>query len=115
VSPSDFGQATPAGAPAAVIPVEKIGGPILLTCGGQDVIWPSCAYTDAITARLTAHHFAHPVTALRYPDAGHLAGNLIAYFSLTDAALTTLGGTLAGTQTALADGHAKLLALLASQ
>lgn len=115
VSPSEFGHAAPADAPEAVIPVEKARGPILLTCGGQDVVWPSCAYTDAITARLTAHHFGYPVTALRYPDAGHFAGNLTAYYSLTDAALTTFGGTLTGTQTALADGHSKLLALLASQ
>jgi pimeloyl-ACP methyl ester carboxylesterase len=115
VSPSEFGQAAPADAPEAVIPVEKTRGPILLTCGGQDAVWPSCAYTDAITARLTAHQFAYPVTALRYPDAGHFAGNLTAYYSLTDAALTTFGGTLPGTQTALADGHTKLLALLASQ
>ena len=115
VSPSEFGQAAPADAPEAVIPVEKARGPILLTCGGQDAVWPSCAYTDAITARLTAHQFAYPVTALRYPDAGHFAGNLTAYYSPTDAALTTFGGTLPGTQTALADGHIKLLALLASQ
>jgi hypothetical protein len=37
VSPSDFGQPNPPGKPRAVIPVERIGGPILLTCGGQDV------------------------------------------------------------------------------
>jgi acetyl esterase/lipase len=114
VSPSESQQAAPA-APEAVIPVERIRGPILLTCGGLDVVWPSCAYTEAITARLTAHRFAHPVTALRYPGAGHLAGSLTAYYSLTDAALISSGGTVAGTQAALSDGHAELLALLGSR
>jgi hypothetical protein len=65
--------------------------------------------------RLRAHRFAHPVTALRYRDAGHLVGGLTAYFgSLTDDALTSSGGTAAATQAAQADAHAKLLALLAA-
>jgi dienelactone hydrolase len=115
VSPSEFGQAGPAENPATVIAVERIRGPILLSCGGLDVIWRSCAYTDEITRRLTAHHFTYPVSALRYPDAGHFAGSLTAYFSLTDEVLTQSGGTLTGTQAALADGHAKLLTFLASQ
>jgi dienelactone hydrolase len=115
-SPSEFGQPNPPGKPQAVIAVERIGGPVLLACGGQDVVWPSCGYVDAIAARLRAHRFAHPVTALRYPDAGHLVGGLTAWYgNLTDDALTSFGGTVAGTQAAQADAHAKLLALLASQ
>ena len=65
---------------------------------------------------MRAHRFTHPVTALRYGDAGHLVGGLTAYYGpLTDDALTSYGGTVAGTQAAQADAHAKLLALLASQ
>jgi dienelactone hydrolase len=116
VSPSEFGQPNPPGKAQAVIPVEQIRGPILLACGEQDLIWPSCGYSDAITARLRAHRFAHPVTALRYRDAGHLIGGLTAWYgSLTDDALTSSGGTVAATQAAQADAHAKLLAFLASQ
>jgi dienelactone hydrolase len=116
MSPSEFGQPNPPGKPQAVIPVERIRGPVLLACGGQDLRWPSCAYVDAITVRLRAHGFTHPVTALRYPDAGHLVGGLTAWYgSLTDDALTSDGGTVAATQAAQADAHAKLLALLASQ
>jgi dienelactone hydrolase len=116
VSPSEFGQPNPPGKAQAVIPVERIRGPVLLACGEQDLIWPSCGYVDAITGRLRAHRFAHPVTALRYRDAGHLIGGLTAYYgSLTEDALTSLGGTVAATQAAQADTHAKLLALLASQ
>ena len=37
VSPSEFGQPNPPGKPQAVIPVERIRGPILLTCGEQDL------------------------------------------------------------------------------
>ncbi|HEV2920259.1 MAG TPA: acyl-CoA thioester hydrolase/BAAT C-terminal domain-containing protein, partial [Actinomycetota bacterium] len=91
-------------------------GPILLTCGELDRIWPSCRYSDAISARLRARRFAYPVIDLRYRDAGHHVGGLTLYFaSVTDAALTSFGGTVAGTQAAQADAHAKLLALLASQ
>jgi dienelactone hydrolase len=116
VSPSDFGQPNPPGTAQAVIPVERIRGPILLACGEQDLVWPSCGYDDAITARLRAHGSASPATALRYRDAGHLIGGLAAYYgSLTDDALTTFGGTIAGAQAAQADAHARLLALLASQ
>jgi dienelactone hydrolase len=106
----------PPGTAQAVIPVERIRGPILLTCGELDQVWPSCASTEAITARLRAHRFAHPVTALRYRDAGHLIGGLTAYYGcLTDDALTSSGGTVAATQAAQADAHTKLLAFLGSQ
>ena len=116
VSPSEFGQPNPPGQARSVVPVERIRGPVLLACGEQDLVWPSCRYVDAITVRLRDRRFAHPVTALRYPDAGHLIGGLTAWYgSMTDDALTSFGGTVAATQAAQADTHAKLLALLASQ
>jgi dienelactone hydrolase len=116
VSPSEFGRPDQTSNPRAVIPVERIRGPLLLACGEQDLVWPSCGYVDAITARLRAHGSASPVTALRYRHAGHFIGGLTAYYgSLTDDALTSSGGTVAGTQAAQADAHAKLLAFLASQ
>ena len=75
---------------------------------------PPAALVDP--ARLRAHRFTHQVTALRYPDAGHLVGGLTAWYgSVTDDALTSSGGTVAATQAAQADAHANLLALLASQ
>jgi dienelactone hydrolase len=116
VSPSEFGQPNPPGKPQTVIPVERIRGPILLTCGELDEVWPSCRYSDAITARLRARQFAYPVIDLRYRDAGHHVGGLTLYFAgVTDAALTSFGGTVAGTQAAQADAHAKLVAFLAAQ
>jgi dipeptidyl aminopeptidase/acylaminoacyl peptidase len=116
VTTADVAPADPPRNPQAVIPVDRIRGPILLTCGELDVVWPSCGHVDAITRRLAARNFRYPVTALRYPDAGHLIGGLTAYFpSLTDEALTSYGGTVTGTQAAQADAHATLLAFLASQ
>jgi hypothetical protein len=74
-----------------------------LISAGQTVLSPSLR-------RLTARRFAYRATALRYPDAGHLAGGLIVYLpSVTDDALTTSGGTLAGTQAAQADAHGRLI------
>jgi len=35
-------------APAAVIPVQKINGPLLLDCGTADQLWNSCAHAQAI-------------------------------------------------------------------
>ena len=51
-----------------------------------------------------------------YRDAGHLVGGLTAWYgSLTGDALTSSGGTVAGTQAAQADAHAMQLAFLAAQ
>jgi hypothetical protein len=59
----------------------------------------------------TARRFVYPVTALRYPDAGHLAGGLTVYLhSVTDNALTTSGGT----QAAPADAHVWLIGRVSS-
>jgi dienelactone hydrolase len=101
--------------PRAVIPVERIDGPVLLTCGELDLEWPSCSYVDDVTQRLTAHHFRHPVTALRYPDGGHFSGDLPPGAIYTSQAIAELGGTVAAAQRSSADAEAKILALLDDQ
>lgn len=107
--------------PGTEIPVERIRGPVLMNCGGQDGIWPSCPQVDAVALRLKQHHFRYPVTALEYPDGGHSVGGFSTFYtSWTDAALDpnsrglTPGGTLPATLAGVADSHAKLLALLSS-
>jgi dienelactone hydrolase len=110
---TEFMNPSPAD-PRAVIPVERIRGPVLLACAMLDQEWPSCLYEKAITARLRSHHFGYPVTALRYPDAGHEVGSMDAIFSVTVLGFSH-GGSLAGNQTALADAHAHLLRFLAAQ
>ncbi len=116
--PSEFGKPAPADAPQAIIPVEDIRGPVLMICGTEDEEWPSCDYQDAIVARLRAHRFGYPVTAIRVPDAGHFVGGMAAYYSTTADALTyngkNLGGTVQGLEEGLAQGHQALLALLAT-
>jgi hypothetical protein len=55
----------------AVIPVERIRGPILLAAGTNDQTWDSVGYERAIVRRLRRHHFRHDVVALRLEGAGH--------------------------------------------
>jgi dienelactone hydrolase len=105
----------------AEIPVERIRGPVLMDCGGQDGVWQSCLFVDAVSFRLKQHHFRYPVTALKYPDGGHFVGTFTTtYTSWTAAAVESApgglipGGTLPATLAGAADSHAKLLTLLRS-
>ena len=66
-----LGQPNPTDVPEAVIPVERIRGPVLTVCGGADRIWYSCDYADAVAARLQAGGQVQPHLFLAYPDAGH--------------------------------------------
>ncbi len=88
---ADRDNPAPADAPQAIIPVERIRGPILMDCGTTDREWTSCNYLDAVTQRLQAHHFEYPVTALKL-DGGHLVGRLRRYYSATDVTFSELGG-----------------------
>ncbi|HEY8307071.1 MAG TPA: acyl-CoA thioester hydrolase/BAAT C-terminal domain-containing protein [Lapillicoccus sp.] len=66
-----FGNPDPADNPAALIPVETVGGPVLAVGGETDTLWPSCPYANAIMSRLDAKGFAHPHEVYAYPQAGH--------------------------------------------
>jgi dienelactone hydrolase len=55
----------------AVIPVERIRGPVLLAAGTNDQVWDSVAYERAIVRRLRRHDFRFDVVALEYQGAGH--------------------------------------------
>jgi dienelactone hydrolase len=69
----------PSDTPAAVIPVQKIRGPVFLECGTADQIWTSCAFAQAIQGRLNAAHDRYPHVLYRYQGAGHGAGSLTPY------------------------------------
>jgi uncharacterized protein len=60
----------PSAVAAATIPVENIGGAILLISAMQDEIWPSKHMSERIVARLAEQHFHHSVQHLTY-DTGH--------------------------------------------
>jgi dienelactone hydrolase len=67
-------QASPQAVEAAVIPVERIAGPVLLLAAGDDQVWPSCPLSDVAWARLVdaGHVTRFPLDGREcYPDAGH--------------------------------------------
>jgi dienelactone hydrolase len=76
---SEFDNPSPADNPAAVIPDQRIQGPVFLDCGEADQTWTSCSYAQAILRLLDAHHdrWAHVLYA--YPGAGHAVGSLVPY------------------------------------
>lgn len=60
----------------AAIPVEQIGGPVLLLTGEADNLWPSADFGRRIERRLADHGFPHAVRHVAYPDAGHLISSI---------------------------------------
>lgn len=98
----------------AVIPVERIAGPILLLSGKADTLWPSSDMADRVMARLDAHHFALPHEHIAYPDAGHAATFPIpAGVTAPTSAFGTMGGTDAGNTFARRDSWARTVAFYA--
>ena len=71
---SMFDEPYPTDEPSAVIPVERIHGPILLDCGAEDKVWVSCDFATAILNRLGAARYPYEDQVLRYSDAGHGIG-----------------------------------------
>lgn len=55
--------------PAATIPVERIAGEVVLVAGGDDALWPSVLFAEAVRRRRTAHDLETIVVT--HPDAGH--------------------------------------------
>jgi hypothetical protein len=102
-------------APAgAVIPVERIPGPVLLVAGGDDQLWPSLPMARAIMER-RASLGGHPDDQLlTYPNAGHLIGKAFVPAGSTRVAGGRLesGGTPADNARAQADSWPRVLAFL---
>jgi dienelactone hydrolase len=75
----EFDNSSPTDNPGAVIPDQRIQGPVFLDCGEADQTWTSCPYARAILSLLDAHHdrWAHVLYA--YPGAGHPVGTLVPY------------------------------------
>jgi dienelactone hydrolase len=86
---------------AAVIPVEKINGPVLLLLGADDTLWPSGEMGEAIGARLKANGFRFSFEKKVYPQAGH---------TLSEKYL--LGGTVEGNQQARIESGKKITEFL---
>lgn len=79
----------------ALIPIERSRAALLMICGEQDMLWPSCPMARQVEAR--ARQAGRPVTLLAYPAAGHHAFGLpVDRRSPAFAQLAGLGGTAEG-------------------
>lgn len=95
--------------------MEKITGAVLTLCGGGDLLWSSCRYSDAIHRRLQDHQSRYPRLALAYPDAGHAVDFPMPYQPMAPAAanaLPTYGATPTANEQARADAWPQLLAFV---
>ncbi|HAJ47796.1 MAG TPA: acyl-CoA thioester hydrolase [Alphaproteobacteria bacterium] len=96
----------------AIIPVEKIAGPLLLICGEADRLWPSCDMARLAEAR-AKEKGAPAVTVLAYADAGHAAfGVPLEADHPNFKALGSIGGSPEGNNAAREDSWPKTLAFL---
>nr|WP_258562671.1 acyl-CoA thioester hydrolase/BAAT C-terminal domain-containing protein [Nocardioides sp. MAH-18] len=55
--------------PAARIPVERIAGEVVVVAGGDDRLWPSVEFAEAVVRRRAAAGL--PTTLVSHPEAGH--------------------------------------------
>jgi dienelactone hydrolase len=55
--------------PPAAIPIERSRAEIVLAAGGDDALWPSAAFAEALDVRLNAHGKASSLVI--HPAAGH--------------------------------------------
>jgi BAAT / Acyl-CoA thioester hydrolase C terminal len=69
----------PADDPSALIPVDRVHGPIFLDCGGADGIWNACTYAETMMSQLDRAHDGYPHELLAYSQAGHGLGAPVPY------------------------------------
>ena len=100
--------------PEAEIPVERIAGPILLTCGRSDGVWESCPNSRAVIDRLEREDHAFDHEMLAYPDAGHLVSVPPDSPLEVDELIPEMGGTTDGNNEARADAWEATLDFLAA-
>jgi dienelactone hydrolase len=62
-------RADPATVAAATIPIERASGDLLLIAGGDDALWPSVTFAEALAARRRTT--GRPIDLIVHPAAGH--------------------------------------------
>lgn len=103
----------------AVIPVERIEGPVLLISGTEDALWPSAHFGDLIAERARLNGFDFSVEHLKYEGAGHSIGAGYAPTTVNQGyhpirkATIELGGTPEGLAKARAESWPRVLAFVA--
>lgn len=101
--------------PDAVIAVENVTAPILIVCGEEDILWPSCLMAEQIAQR-ASERGGPEVGILSYPDAGH--GSIgVPHNADADAyeLLASWGGTPEGNNRARAESLDAILAFLSAE
>ncbi len=95
----------------AIIHVEMINGPILLTSGRLDQIWPSETMANNIVTRLKANNSKFEVIHLNYEKCGHCIFGL---FDSPDRLgfVETMGGKLEDNLKAVAQNWVSTLKFL---
>lgn len=99
----------------AVIPVERINGPVLLISGTDDALWPSAHFGDLIADRARRHGFDYSMEHLTYTGAGHAIGAGYAPTTVNQSyhpirkATIDLGGTPEGLAQARAESWPRVL------
>lgn len=98
----------------AVIPVERIRGPVLLISGKQDALWPSAVMGEQIMTRLEQAKVRYARQHLSYENAGHASFGKPAAPGVVPppAMITASGGTAEGNQAARVDSWPKVLAFM---
>ena len=56
---------------AAMIPIERATGPVLLVSGGDDQMWPASRMSKMLVERARRFGREHLVRHLDFPEAGH--------------------------------------------
>jgi len=61
----------------SIIPAERIKGPVFLTSGEDDKLWPSAMMADLVIKRLSDHMHPYSYEHLSYKSAGHYVGKAV--------------------------------------
>lgn len=105
--------------PDAVIPVERINGPVLLVSGADDGLWPSSVMAKQVMMRLDVNHFRFAHRQFDYPNAGHAIAFPMALRPNPTAGanagnpMMQMGGTEEGNAAGRADAWKQTLAFFA--
>jgi dienelactone hydrolase len=108
-----FDNPQPTDEEAAIIPVERIRGPVVAVCGGADNEWDACRLSQAALDRRKEHGTGAGDLLLAYPDAGHFVNFLLAWRPVnTPDGSKDAGATSQSDPDADADAWPKVLAAI---
>jgi len=110
----DWDEPHPTDVPGAVIPAQRIRGPVLEVCGERDRVWTSCAFARATMAQLDAEPSAPPHELVAVPDGDHLIDGLVPGIPWVSSPTEFTAQDQAADERALPDVWHRVLAFLAA-